>query len=207
MLQNLTYLLNHPRYAMISSVYMYKQKSKNKNKNYRNKKLLIGSIVAVSVIGLSVGFFMYKSRDNQSVSEVTTDTGQTVNYAPATAEEKKQAEDKKEEIVKQKDQKENATSPSTGKVIVKPSITNTTGSINAYVSGVFEEGGTCTAIFTKDSTTLTKTATGFQNVSYTQCAPMNLEPGFLSAGQWIVTVKYVSDKSEGSSDPQTIEVK
>jgi hypothetical protein len=36
---------------------------------------------------------------------------------------------------------------------------------------------------------------------------MNLEPGFLSPGQWAITVKYVSDKSEGSSDSQIIEVK
>lgn len=200
-------LIIHPSYAIISNVYKYKQKTKNKTKANRNKKLLIGSIVTVSVIGLSAGFFIYKSRDNQPVNEVTTDTGQTVNYTPATTEEKKEAEDKKEEIVKQKDQKENTTSPSTGKVVVKPTITNTTGSINAYVSGIFEEGGTCTAIFTKDSTTLTKTAAGFQNVSYTQCAPIDVEPGFLSPGQWTIIVKYVSDKSEGSSDPQTIEVK
>lgn len=187
-------------------MYKYKQKSNNK-KLSRNKKILIGALIVALIVALTVGLYAYKNRNNETVNEVSTDDKQTVNYNPSTADEKKEAEDKKEEIVKQEEQKQNTTSPTTGKVIVKPTITNTTGSINAYISNIFEEGGNCTATFTKASESLTKTTVGFQNVSYTQCAPMILEPGFLSTGKWTVIVKYVSDKSEGSSDPQTIEVK
>ncbi len=159
---------------------------------------------ALISIGSLIFIYMYKNRDSTSIS---SDPGQTVNYAPATTSEKNEAEDNKDRIVKLETQKLNNTSSTAGKAAVKPTITNITGSINAYISGIFENDGTCTAVFAKDSIQLTKTAAGFQNVSYTQCAPMNLEPGFLSPGQWAITVKYVSDKSEGSSDSQIIEVK
>jgi hypothetical protein len=192
---------------MIFYVYKYKQKSKNKSRLTRNKKLLIGTGLVVLVASVAVGLSVYINRHRNSTVSVTTDTGQTVNYSPATKAERKEANDKKDEIVKEQEQKQADTATPNNKASVKPTITNTTGSVNAYVSGIFEEGGTCTAIFTKASTTLTKTTPGFQNVSYTQCAPINLETGFLSTGQWTLIVKYDSEKSSGSSDPQTIEVK
>lgn len=184
-------------------MYNYKQKVSNKNKDNSKRKLVI--IVAVAVIAVFlVGIFIYTNRTKKSAA--VTDS-QTINYEPATDEEKKQAEDTKEKIVMQQEAQQNKpATPSTQKTAIKPTITNTTDSINAYVNGIFEEGGVCTATFTKDGVTLSKTSAGFQNVSYTQCAPMNLESGFLSAGKWSVTVRYSSDKSEGTSESQTFEV-
>lgn len=72
--------------------------------------------------------------------------------------------------------------------------------------GVFEEGGTCTATFVKDGETRSKTSVGFQNSSYTQCAPIDLEPGFLTKGTWSVVVSYASPKAEGASISKNFEV-
>lgn len=186
-------------------MYNYKQKVTNKNKSSTNKKVLYGFLIVVALALVAGSIYVFKDRSNKKSVDTTE---QTINYEPATKEEKKESENAKDKIIEQKNTQSNSSSSSTNqKTPVKPTITNTTGSINAYVTGIFEEGGTCTAIFSKDTTTLTKSSTGFQNVSYTQCAPINLDTGFLSPGKWAVIVKYSSDKSEGSSEPQTIEVK
>lgn len=91
---------------------------------------------------------------------------------------------------------------SSGKKAVEPTITEATrSSIKAYVLGIFEEGGTCTATFASGSKTLIKTSEGFQNASYTQCAPIAIEEGFLDSSSWSVTVSYSSATSEGASEP------
>ncbi len=185
-------------------MYKYKHKYNNNIKQSRYKKFVVGIVFALLLAGSLVFIYKYKNRDSRSIP---IDTGQTVNYTPSTAEEKNEADDNKDRIVKLETQKLNNTSSTIEKTTVKPTITNTAGSINAYISGILEKDGTCTAVFTKGSIQLTKTAAGFQNVSYTQCAPIELEPGFLSDGSWTVLVKYKSDKSEGSSDSQIIEVK
>lgn len=152
------------------------------------------------------GFFVYANRNNKPSNTTQDKSNETINYKPASPVEKKETEDHKDSLVK-----EQANTPPTetsDKKTVKPTITNANQtSVNAYISGIFEENGSCTATFTKGSVTLTKSSVGFQNVSYTQCAPINIDSGFLSNGSWIVSVKYTSDKSEGVSDSQQIEVK
>lgn len=185
---------------------MYKNKHKydNYTKKGLQKKFVVSFVFAFLLIGSFVSIYLYRNRGSNSLPN---NIDQTVNYAPATAAEKKEAEDNKDRIVKMETQTKNSPSSTIEKTAVKPIITNTTGSINAYISGIFEKDGTCTAIFTKGSIQLTKTAAGFQNVSYTQCAPIALDPGYLSPGSWTVLVKYTSEKSDGSSDSQIIEVK
>ena len=185
-------------------MYKYKHKYNNNIKQSRYKKFIVGLVFVLLLVGSLVFIYKYKNSDSRSSP---SDTGQTVRYAPATTAEKKETEDNKDRIVKLETQTKNSPSSMVGKAAVKPTITNTTGSINAYISGILEKDGTCTAVFIKGSIQLTKTAAGFQNVSYTQCAPIELEPGFLSDGSWTVLVKYNSDKSEGSSESQIIEVK
>ncbi len=185
---------------------MYKNKHKYNTytKKGLQKKFVVSFVFVFLLIGSFVSIYLYRIRGSNILPN---NIDQTVNYAPATAAEKKEAEDNKDRIVKIETQTNNSPSSTTEKTVVNPTITNITGSINAYISGIFEKDGTCTAVFTKGSIQLTKTANGFQNVSYTQCAPIGLEPGFLSTGSWTLLVKYNSDKSEGSSDSQIIEVK
>lgn len=185
-------------------VYNHKQKVKNKSKLTRNKKVFFATFLIVLI---GVASFVVIQRNNSKKQDISTNPeDQTIKYLPATPEEKEAAENKKNEIVKKQEEQNQPALPPGTKKTVTPTITNTTGSINAYVSGIFEEGGTCTAEFTKDSVILTKASEGFQNVSYTQCAPMNLEQGFLSPGRWNLVVKYSSEKSEGISEKQIIEI-
>lgn len=177
---------------------------KNPQPSGSRRKFILGTAIVLVIIAAIGGGTLYKNH-NDSTS-ATTEKQATVNYEPATEEEKQQVDENKDRIVKEN---ESANTPpkttSTGKKAVVPTITNTSGSINAYVSGIFEEGGTCTATFTKDGTTLAKSSAGFQNVSYTQCAPISIS-GFLSPGRWSVVLAYISADSEGTSAAQTFEV-
>lgn len=183
---------------------MYSYKQKNKNITNRRRKSIIFIVISFVLITIGCGYFYAaKMISNNSTSEGT------IRYEAATKIEKQEAENNKNNIVKsQQNKNNNPSSPntSTQKQTVKPTITNTNGSINAYVSGIFESGGTCTATFTKGSTTLTKTSAGFENVSYTQCTPINIDSSFLESGSWTVFIKYNSEKSEGMSDSQQMEV-
>ncbi len=133
-----------------------------------------------------------------------------VNLESAADADKREAEQNKERLAKTKDGSDttsnNNPASSNQKKSVKPTVTEATRtSVRAYVSGIFEEGGTCTATFTKGSETLTKTSAGFGNASYTQCTPINFDSSFLSAGKWSVALTYSSASSEGVSDARYIE--
>lgn len=172
----------------------------------KKKFLLLALLAGLLLIG---GALAYTNRNNNlPVVVVTTPEGpERIDLNPPTEEEKKETADNKDAIANDQQNGNTPTTTTPGqKKSVKPTITNTTGSINAYVAGIFEEGGTCTATFTKGTSSRTKTSAGFQNASYTQCAPISLEPGFLSPGDWTVSLKYTSEKSEGTSDTQVLKV-
>ncbi|RTK95171.1 hypothetical protein EKI60_01805 [Candidatus Saccharibacteria bacterium] len=177
-------------------------KIRNKKTTSR-KKLAIAGALVILVAGGSVAVWELSNRDSDPAS---TERKPTINYGPATDTEKKEADANKDRIVKEQEQNNPSPETPSGKKAVTPTITSTTGSIKAYVSGIFEEGGTCTATFSKGDSKLSRTSVGFQNVSYTQCAPIDISDGFLSPGTWSLVVSYSSATAEGSSGAQSVEV-
>lgn len=176
-----------------------------KKKNRSTKKMvLIGLLIVAVLIAGGVAFKLTRS----SQTTITTDDGQTVNLEPATEEEKQQVDDNKRAIV-ENDEKNKSNQPPAGtKRQVSAVITAASvNGINGYVTGVFEEGGTCRAEFTMNGSSFSKTSTGFQNASYTQCAPITTTPAdFPASGKWSVKLVYTSNTSEGASQSQTFEV-
>ena len=85
--------------------------------------------------------------------------------------------------------------PADGKIIISSTITN-----------VVETEGICNYIFTKDSTSVTKTTKVLPNAKNTVCEAVVLEKGSLSAGQWKVRLEYKSNLSEGVSETQTFTI-
>jgi hypothetical protein len=71
--------------------------------------------------------------------------------------------------------------------------------VNAFVSGVIEDGGTCTAELTLGSTTRTVSAPATGDATTTGCAPMIVPGGQLAAGDWQAVVSYTSATAEGRS--------
>lgn len=159
-------------------------------------------IAAAAVITLGVGgFYVYKTQ----IADPGPQPVNPINYDPPTEEEKKQAEDNKQRIVDE----QNAPK-TTGKKEVTPVITNAsqltqTITINAYVSGIFEDGGTCTATITQGSQTLVKTSQSFANASTTDCSPIRIDRSeFPSGGDWQVVIAYDSSAATGRSQSKTL---
>lgn len=164
--------------------------------NLKNSYLLA---IALAFIFLALGVFTYAQVRDDSVSDTTDSNTATnkddnyINLDPPTEEEKKSAEDHKNSLA---DEKPASTTPGSQGVTV--TITNASRSeVNAYVTGVFEDGGHCTATATMGSQTKTATSEGFTNVSYTSCAPIKWS---LPSGNWSVVVSYSSSKASGHSE-------
>ncbi|HLA49038.1 MAG TPA: hypothetical protein VJY84_00660 [Candidatus Saccharimonadales bacterium] len=177
-----------------------------KNKKYTSNRLrglLSRKRLLVILAVLLVGFGAFAlTRDNDK-TDTKSPSDTTINTQPATEAEKSEAERAKERIA----ESEQSTTTPGQKKTVKPVITDTSNnSIKAYVSGIFEDSGSCTATFTKGGTSLTKTSSGFKNVSYTQCEPIKYGDSSLSSGKWSVTIKYSSATAEGVSDASTVDV-
>ncbi len=173
---------------------MYKRNSASRKK-YLSKPVLI--LVALLLVLGTGAYFLYRSK---TTPESQTGLSQSnINYNPPTEEEKNPARD---EAVKP-DQINTSEGP---KNKVVPSITSADNrEVRAFVAGINEEGGTCTASATQGQQTVTATSTGFSNVNYTSCRPIPFSSP-LSTGKWTVTVSYRSGTSEGSSEPFTFEV-
>lgn len=148
-------------------------------------------------------------KDNSSAQ-----TGNGVNFDPPTKEEQQAGNEQKEEIVEEKEQQEATPPPSpSSKKSVKPAIVSASiidgqVDVRGFVPGVFEEGGTCTARFTKPgSTPISKTTTGFEDFNKTTCQPFTFPVAQLSGnGDWSITLSYSSGTAEGTSDASTITV-
>ncbi len=176
----------------------YNKKSyTNKNKYYLTKKVrFLALLFLIALIGFLIWQKFYKKEP--VVTSTNTDT-QQINYNPPTEEEKKQTEDQKKEIIE--------STPTTlptkqdGRKSVKPTITSANNSeVRAYIDGIFKEGGTCTATYTKNETSITGTSKGFGNATYTSCEPISPATALPSQGGWSVKVTYASSKYVGNSE-------
>ena len=162
------------------------------------RTILLSAVVLVFLILAGFGLARRAGDTNQSGAAGTG------SLDPATAAEKQEAADRKDQVVEE--QRNQTATPSLGIKNVGVVITSATSTdVRGYTSGVFEDGGICTATATKGSQTITKTSTGFKNVSYTSCSPIYWG-STLGNGNWTINLSYKSAAAQGSTS-QTIEVK
>ncbi|HSH56293.1 MAG TPA: hypothetical protein VK983_05750 [Candidatus Limnocylindrales bacterium] len=200
---------------------MKNKKSYTPHRHQRNiptKKLLIG-LVSFALFGL-VAALALPHLSSQNNTAVQSTTEEKLDLSPPTAEDKKATEQNKDDLAKQLDgqNKEGTTAPvapvdENGKKQAQVSISsasqnNESVRIAAFVSNVFEEGGTCSLTISKGTSTINRTSEGFQNASYTQCTPFTISRSeFATTGSWTATVHYSSTTSAGKSTPTPVEVK
>ncbi len=82
--------------------------------------------------------------------------------------------------------------------------------VSSYVTGVFEDGGTCTLTLSKDGSNVTRTQTGIADATHTTCPTFSIDNnghGVMSAGTWSAVVSYKSTNHSGTSAAKTFEVK
>lgn len=150
---------------------------------------------------------------------------------PLTSEEKQAKEREKEDNVTGQIDKENlndsADSPDTvtesnsdpeasnndnsQKKNVYPTLTRwgQNGSIveaAGYVTGAFEDGGTCTYIFKKGDAIITAKSQGVQDVANTSCAGISVPSSRFSSGNWTLTLSYSSTTSTGESKGEALAI-
>lgn len=184
-----------------------------------NGRTIALSAIALLVIASALLYITNRDASNSLAgSKNSTEAGtysnepgtQKLNLNPPTENEKKQAEDNKEALAKQME----ATTPPAGttKRSVKPQLNNPGQygdviEVRALVPSIQEAGGTCTATFTQNTATFSKTSPGISDATTTRCTPISVPRGeFPAAGNWTVAVTYSSDTSQGTSDPETFPV-
>ena len=186
---------------------MAKRKSKKLSRRFLSKKLLlIGAALLLVVAAGATYHFTRSSNPSPSTTQNKPKIAPYVNLNPATDQQKQQSQNAKDAIVAQQDQQaQKAADTSGAKSAVTPVITHADSSVvNGYISGVFEDGGTCTATFTENGDTKSFTSAGFENVSVTNCPPIHLSG--LSSGSWTLVLSYSSSTASGSSASQTVSV-
>lgn len=172
-------------------------------------KKLVAIIVALLVVIAVGGYFFYDRVLNRE--ENTTPTEQAQQYPGPSPEEKKEAEDNKEALLKRNEERLKPDT-STGVRAVTPVITTSSQNgdqvtITAYVPGIFENGGSCTMKATRGDKTVTKTSEAFANATTTDCAPFFMNKSeFSPVGEWDITITYKSSKAEGTSQPGVLAV-
>ena len=171
--------------------------------------MIITGVVLLACAALGVGAYLWHHRSRP----VQTDKVSNKHFSGPTEQEKADSEAHKDDIVKQQNEdKQNQGNGSQDQKTVTPIITDasqngTSIRVAGYVSGIFEDGGTCTITITKGTAKITKTAQAFANVSTTQCSPVTIDRSeFPDAGQWQVTLAYNSAAAKGTSQAQQLAI-
>lgn len=165
-------------------------------------KIVVLSVIALVIMG-SVGYAALHSNEKTpeptAPKTATTADGEKVNLNPPTEGDKKATDEHKQAIVDKNNQQTSGVSNSSTKSAnVVISNTSKTG-MGAYITNIFEDGGTCTFTATLGSQQpITKTSSGVESGSYTQCAPVTFDSP-LSNGDWQLTVSYVSGTTKGTA--------
>lgn len=175
-----------------------------KNTEHKNKKIAALVVLAV-VLAATAGIVAYKHSHR---------TSQPIYEGP-TAQEIKEAEDNKQNVRRreqiEEDAKNNPVSNGT-KVAVTPQIINASQNgneifISSSISGIFEDGGTCTAVITNGNQAVTRSSEGFADATTTSCTPIRLDRSeFPSSGSWSVVINYSSAKAEGKSQASQLAI-
>lgn len=169
--------------------------------------LILASGVVAALELTNTTHFFHKTQDNLGIPGA-------INYGPPTQTEKNDSESHKGTPASTPTNETPAPNTSTAKRNVVVRITtygqqDGTLSVNGLVSGVVEDGGTCTLslVAVSNGKQVTTTRTAVADASDTSCGASSVPVSKLSSGDWQATLSYSSSTSEGKSSTTTIEVK
>lgn len=178
--------------------------------NIKQRTTLKKSVLATAIvasIALVLFFILNKSPSNSVVLE----KGSVAETSQSTPEEKKTADNQKQANI-ERDRIDNSAKTGTIKEVT-PIIVflDQSGDViesGALINGVYEDGGTCIFTAKQAAQTVTKTSSAVKNPTTTDCIPFSIPTSdFPSKGSWVVTISYKSLRGQGTSAPQTVQVK
>lgn len=79
-------------------------------------------------------------------------------------------------------------------------------SASGYVSGVIEEGGTCSFEFSNGIDTVLADTDGITDARSTSCGTVQVPAESFVRGSWTVTLSYASETAEAVSEPVGLEI-
>ena len=168
-------------------------------KKRNTKKIIIITSLLIVVCIISLGLYVYSSRNNNVDQSPTNieDQVNKVNYDPPTEVEKNSGDVKKETIVNESSEKKK---PSTAKVaITDASQYENEIEVRAFVSNVVKDG-TCKIVFSQNTSSFTKEVPAYADASTTPCITLTLPRSqFSNSGTWVVEVIYSNDSVTGNA--------
>ncbi len=174
-----------------------------------NKKLLVALVLLLVITGA----ILYWRKSSSHNTAATKSKPESIINLNGPTEQEKASGDAAKTAVLDQEQKRNSTPTTTtnGKRSVTPSITYAGQygqqiEVGGFVSGVFEDGGTCTLTLQKGSGKQTTQVTGVKGASSVDCPVMAIPLSSLSKGTWVAVVSYSSSTSTGQSAERNIEV-
>jgi len=174
-------------------------------KNIQSKKAIISLLALLVIVCTAVtAYAFHNEKDNQF-----NDTPRAINsvdYSDPTQEESNAGNEQKEKNKEREAIDALPTSKNAAVTISDATQYNRVIETRAYVTGVYEDGGTCTATFTKSgsiSKTISKSA--FKDAKTLQCGALDItRDEFDDAGEWTVIVSYDSPTATGTSSARKI---
>lgn len=168
-----------------------------------NKKVVI--VVSVIILASLGGFLWARQQSN------TNDTKQNVSYDKPSKEQLQDSDSHKQEPANQNNQDDTSNTETLKKkvpiVITTYNTDNGQVSVNGYVDGIVESGGSCTlSLVDTSGKTVTSTRSAQPDASTTTCGRSIISGTKLHPGTWSATLSYTSDKYTGVSDKVSIEI-
>ena len=181
-----------------------------KTKRLSKKSLLI--VLATTLVVAGGAFALLKTTPDKPVTATTGSDG--INYGPATSAEKKEAEQNKKQVEQrvaiqnQAPGNNNSKQRTVQPVIVDANQYNEVIEVSAYVPGVVESGGTCTATLQSGDSRIIRAVPGVADATTTRCPIFSIKRSELpTGGSWKATVSYTSVAAAGTSEPRMFGVK
>lgn len=187
---------------------VYSRKHLRYNKNMKKHKYVIVIVATVVLVLVGAVTSYYIAKPDQPVVKSGPRTINDVDYSEPTAEEE-QAGDAQKKTQEARDELNKLPPPTAASVsIVDSSQYGDMFEIRAYISNIFEDGGICTATFSKEgAATVTQSATAAASATTTHCQTIDVPVStFSDKGAWQLVISYQSDTASGATNPKTVTI-
>lgn len=176
--------------------------------------MILGLVILIGVAGILWGLDKVGVMNLPFLSnnDTATNTTNGINYGPPTEQEKQDTAKFKQDLTNQG--ANNGTSPPPGQKQTATPIISSWGQVlssqnvevSGYVTGVYEQSGTCTANLEKSGQKVSQSQAATLNAQNISCGFITIDRSKLTPGTWKATLSYTSATAEGTSQPVMVEV-
>jgi len=181
----------------------------NIRKKYKNKKYVI-PIVALITLGIAgiAAYTFARYSPQPSPDYVNQPVSGGIDYSGPSEEEKKYNEEQEKRNQEREALDQQSPSKTADIIVASAGQHEDTIEVRAYVTNLYEDGGSCAAVFTKDGYDEVSTTTNaLPDAKTIQCGPLDIARShFPQAGTWELHVTYQSPTATGKSTTQRINI-